>query len=76
MWMFKYMACLFRGHVWIGSRSRYCLRCGSLEDSSQELHPHQATSAARVGAAAESSRFMVKKAHRTERGFYFVIRDS
>jgi hypothetical protein len=31
MWVFYYLVCLVKDHYWIGSRDRYCLRCGKLE---------------------------------------------
>ncbi len=31
VWIFKYLVCLVRDHIWVGSRYRYCLRCGKLE---------------------------------------------
>ena len=31
MWVFKYVVCLVKEHIWVGSRYRYCLRCGKLE---------------------------------------------
>ncbi len=31
MWMVKVVICLVKHHTWIGSGSRYCLRCGKLE---------------------------------------------
>jgi hypothetical protein len=35
MWVFKYVAryiaCLVKHHIWIGSHIQYCLRCGKLE---------------------------------------------
>ena len=31
MWVFKYVACLVKNHLWVGSRIQYCLRCGKLE---------------------------------------------
>ena len=33
MWVFKYLICLITDHLWVGSRYRYCLRCGKLEIS-------------------------------------------
>ncbi len=34
MWVFKYLVCLVKDHIWVGSRYRYCLRCGKLEMAS------------------------------------------
>ena len=31
MWLFKYLKCLLSSHLWVGSRSRYCLRCGKTD---------------------------------------------
>ena len=31
MWVFKYLVCMVKEHMWVGSRHRYCLRCGKLE---------------------------------------------
>lgn len=31
MWVFKYFVCIVKDHIWVGSRYRYCLRCGKLE---------------------------------------------
>jgi len=34
MWIFKYVVCLVKDHIWVGSHYRYCLRCGKLEMAS------------------------------------------
>jgi hypothetical protein len=31
MWIFKYVKCLAVRHIWVGSHTRYCLRCGKWE---------------------------------------------
>jgi hypothetical protein len=31
MWVFKYLVCIVKDHIWVGSHYQYCLRCGKLE---------------------------------------------
>lgn len=31
MWVFKFLVCMVKDHIWTGSNCRYCLRCGKLE---------------------------------------------
>jgi hypothetical protein len=31
VWILKYLVCLVQGHLWVGARYHYCLRCGKLE---------------------------------------------
>jgi hypothetical protein len=31
MWIFRYLLCLIKDHIWVGSSYRYCLRCSKLE---------------------------------------------